>query len=147
MDGEAVKREILTALEYSYAHDDWVEPLPEALAGVMPQEAAWQPDPNGRSIWAIVLHLALWHENMVARMQSGRPVRPEEGSWPALPPVLDEAAWEHAQKRLGNSLDALRAQIKATPPEALLKGPLRNGRFTLPLHTQWLSHRADRQAT
>jgi hypothetical protein len=123
LDGEAVKREVLVAFEYSFNQEDWVCPLTEALAGVTAQEATWRPSPDVKSIWEIVLHMAVWTENMVHRMQSGDPVRPAEGAWPPLPPTLDEAAWEQAQRRLWEALAGLRAQIEATLPTALLDGP------------------------
>jgi len=57
MAGDAVKRDVLLAFEYSFQHEDWVCPLTEAIAGVTVQEAVWHPGPDDKSIWAIVLHI------------------------------------------------------------------------------------------
>lgn len=123
MDGEVVKQAVLAGLDHSYLHDDWVNPLPEALEGVTAEEAAWRPRPEGKGIWDIVLHLAVWTENILERMKSGQHARPAEGAWPPPPSTWDEASWEAAQKRLWDSLAALREFIVASPPEALLAGP------------------------
>src|SRR5262249_46008371 len=112
------------AFEYSYAHDDWLTPLEEALAGVTTREAVWKPAPDVPSIWQIVLHMAVWNENIVHRMaqraRGERHGQPPEGPWPPLPATLDEAAWEDAQRRLWESLAAVRAHIEETPLAAQL---------------------------
>lgn len=123
MDGEAVRREVLLAFEYSYQHEEWVYPLADALRGVTATEAAWRPGPDVKGIWDIVLHLAVWTENIIERMQSRKSAHPEEGAWPPLPPTLDEAAWENAQRRLWDALAALRTHIESNPPDALMGGP------------------------
>src|SRR2546428_9963808 len=113
MDEQAVRRDVLIAFEYSYKHNDWVYPLADALAGVTAAEAAWRPGPNLRGIWEIVLHMAVWTENIAERMRSGEDAHPAEGAWPPPPAVLDEAAWEEAQRRLLGALAALHASIQA----------------------------------
>jgi hypothetical protein len=123
MDKQAVRRDVLIAFEYSYQHDDWVNPLADALAGVTAAEAAWRPGPGGKGIWDIVLHMAVWTENIVARMRSGEAVRPAEGAWPPPPAVPDEAAWEAAQRRLWDALAALQAFIETNTLDALAGSP------------------------
>ena len=88
MDEQALRRDVLIAFEYSYQHDDWVYPLADALAGITVDEAVWTPGPDVKGIWDIVLHMAVWTENIVERMRSGERVRPAEGAWPPLPPKL-----------------------------------------------------------
>jgi hypothetical protein len=123
MDGEVVRKEVLLALEYSYEHEDWVNPLSEALRGVQATEAVWRPTAGRKCIWEIVLHLAVWTENIIERMRTGESVGPPEGHWPPLPAACDEAAWASAQKRLWDALAALRAFIETSSPNALLAGP------------------------
>jgi hypothetical protein len=123
MDEQAMKRNVLVAFEYSYQHDDWVNPLAEALAGVTAAEAAWRPGPKGKGIWDIVLHMANWTENIVERMRSGEKARPAEGAWPPPPAVPDEAAWEAAQRRLWDALAALRAYIETHSLDELAGSP------------------------
>lgn len=127
VDAQAVQREVLIAFEYAHNEEDWVFPLKEALAGVTAQEAAWKPDPRDpkqKCVWQIVLHMTAWTENIVQRMaqrqRGDRPGGPPEGHWPALPAVLDEAAWAEAQRRLWESLAALRVHIEMTPLDAML---------------------------
>src|SRR2546428_5704960 len=123
MDEQAVRRDVFIAFEYSYKHDDWVYPLADALAGVTAAEAAWRPGPDLKSIWNIVLHMAVSTENIVERMRSGERVRPAEGAWPPPPAVPDEAAWEEAQRRLWDALAALHAYIETNSLDALAGGP------------------------
>jgi hypothetical protein len=123
IDGRAVKRDVLIALEYSYIHDDWVHPLTEALDGVTAEEALWRSGPKTKGIWDIVLHMAVWTENIVLRKRSGEIVRPEDGPWPPPPAIPDEAAWQAAQQRLWDSLASLRSQLERDPPSALLDAP------------------------
>ena len=123
MDGQVVQRDVLLAFEYAHNREDWVYPLADALAGVTAEEALWTPGPDSKGIWEIVLHMAVWTENIVERMETGEPVHPAEGAWPPPPTVPDEAAWEAARRRLRDALSALRARIEANPPDALMDGP------------------------
>ena len=123
MDEQVMRREVLVAFEYSYQHDDWVNPLADALAGVTAAEAAWRPGPDGRGIWDIVLHMTVWTKNIVERMRSGQPARPAEGAWPPPDTVMDEAAWEQAQQRLWDALAALQAYMETNSLDALAGSP------------------------
>src|SRR5262245_34182941 len=108
MDNEAVKKEICITYEYSYLHDDWVQPLGEALEGITFEEAVWRAGPKSKGIWEIVLHLAVWIENIIERIQTSQHCRPAEGAWPSLPEVRNDATWAAAQKRLWDALDRFR---------------------------------------
>lgn len=123
MDEQTMRREVLVAYEYSYEHDDWLHPLSEALAGVTAAEALWRPGPSLKGIWDIVLHMAVWTENIVERMRSGQRARPAEGAWPPPPDVADEAAWQAAQRRLWDALAALRVYMEGNSLDALAAGP------------------------
>ena len=123
MDEQAVRRDVLIAFEYSFKHHDWVNPLADALAGVTAAEAAWRPGPGVRGIWDIVLHMAVWTENIVERMRSGERSSPAEGAWPPPPAAADEAAWEEAQRRLWDALAALHAYIETNTLAALAGSP------------------------
>jgi hypothetical protein len=121
---DAVRRDILVAFEYCHLHDAWVTPLAEALDGITAARAAVRPNPDSRSIWEIVLHLAVWNENIVERMhcrEQRTPFsRPAEGAWPPLPAIQDESAWQAARQRLWDSLAAVRSHIETTPLDAML---------------------------
>jgi hypothetical protein len=119
MDEQQLKSEVLTAFDYCYLHDSWVNPLEEALAGIGPEEALRKPGASHTSIWEIVLHLAVWNENIVERIRKVDPPSPSEGHWPPLPPIRDKAAWERAKSRLWKSLDAVRTVIEDTPMDGI----------------------------
>jgi hypothetical protein len=123
MDEQAVRRELLIGFEYSNKHYDWVYPLADALAGVTAAEAASRPGPDLRGIWNIVLHMAVWTENIVERMRSGENAHPAEGTDPPLPAIPDEAAWEAAKLRLWDALAALHAYIDTNSLDALAGSP------------------------
>jgi len=123
VDNEQVKSHVLTAWEYVYLHDDWLNPLADALEGVSVEEALWRPGPDTKGIWEIVLHMAVWTENIVERMRTGERARPAEGAWPVLPESPDQPAWELSKARLWQSLEDLRKHVEAGPPEQLMSGP------------------------
>jgi hypothetical protein len=123
LDEKAFKREVLVAFEYSYKHDNWVFPLADTLSGVTAEEAAWRAGPESKGIWDIVLHMAVWTENIIERMRSGEHARPPEGAWPPPPAAMNEAAWEAAKRRLWDSLSALQAYMEANSIDQLAAGP------------------------
>src|SRR5205823_3625306 len=104
-------------------HDDWVHPLAEALEGVTAEEAAWRPSPEVKGIWDIVLHLAVWTENIIERIKTREHCRPAEGAWPPPPDVPNEPEWVAAQKRLWDALDGLKSYMEANTLDTLNGGP------------------------
>ena len=122
MNEEDVRKLMLIGFEYSYVHDDWVNPLTDALEGLTLEQALWSSGPKSRCIWEIVLHLAVWLENIVERIQSGEKARPSEGAWPPLPDVRDEADWEASKKRLWDAEELVKETILTAPMEKL-NGP------------------------
>jgi len=123
MEMEEVKSHVLTAWEYTYLRDDWLNPLADAIGGVSVEDALWRPGRNAKCIWEIVLHMAAWTENIVERMRTGEPTRPAEGAWPPLPEVSDQPAWDATRSRLWRSLEDLRKYIESGPPDVLMSGP------------------------
>jgi len=123
MDDAYLREHLLLGHEYSYKYDDWVHPLAEVLDGVTAQRALERARPDSKGIWDIVLHLALWNENIVNRVESGTKVRPAEADWPKPPSEADEAAWKSAQNRLWVSLDSVRKMLETTSMEAIRQSP------------------------
>ena len=123
MQPEVVKEHILIAFQYAHYEEDWVTPLSEALDGVTVQEALWRPVPDAKCIWEIVLHMAVWTDNIIERIQTGKHTRPSEGAWPPLPPQPDGEAWEGAKLRLERALSDLHAFMEANPLDVLMGGP------------------------
>jgi hypothetical protein len=70
------------------------------------------PAPRMNSVWAVVNHLALWHEEMLGPLR-GQPVDRgslgAEDGWPPVGDATDEAAWTAARERLA----ALNAELGA----------------------------------
>lgn len=124
MDEQTLRQTILTAFEYAYMHEDWVNPLDDALVGVTAEQAAWRPPGSeDMGIWDIVLHVAVWNENIVERIETGQNTHPTEGAWPARAAVLDDAAWEAAKQRLRDSLDSVHRLIETVPFEKIDQSP------------------------
>lgn len=113
-----VKHEIAVAFEYSYQHDAWVEPLETVFDGLTAEQAARRLVPNSTTIWEIVLHLALWHENMIDRIETGQPIHPPV-AWPPTPETANEAEWEEAKMRLRDALESVREIIEREPLDKL----------------------------
>ena len=113
---EDLRRDIFVAIEYSHDQEDWVTPLTEALDGVSPDDAAWKPviqSDQVKSIWEIVLHMAVWTENVIVRMHGDRRAHPVEGAWPAMPDNRTEEAWAQSKSRLFDAVESLRNEVKA----------------------------------
>src|SRR6476659_1713269 len=106
MEEDAIRKELDIAFEYGYAHEDWVNPLAEALEGVSARAALWRPSAEGKGIWDIVLHLAVWNENIVERTETRQKAHPSEGAWPSPPSNPDETAWMRDKARLTASIEA-----------------------------------------
>ena len=123
VDDETLRKEILAGFEYSYQHDDWVTPLEEALERVTAEQALRKPHNSEKGIWDIVLHLAVWNEDIVERVRTGERCHPAEGAWPPSPSSPDGAAWEAAKKRLWDSLAAVTKMIETSPIETIQSSP------------------------
>lgn len=123
MEETDVRKILKTAHDYAYLHDSWVNPLADALEGVTLAMASRKPNSQSNSIWAIVLHMAVWNENMVQRVRTGEKTRPAEGAWPPLPQTRTEAEWEQAKQRLFNSIEALGQMIDHEPLENVIASP------------------------
>jgi len=129
MDEERIREDVLIAIEYSHDQDDWVTPLAEALDGVSMEDAVWKPviaSDKVKSIWEIVLHMAVWTENMVVRMHGDPRAHPEEGAWPSIPKDLSEESWEASKARLVASVESLRAEVRSADMAALTE-PIEGG--------------------
>ncbi|MFN8139206.1 MAG: DinB family protein [Fimbriimonadales bacterium] len=123
MTNDELRQLLLTGLDYSHLHDDWVCPLEEALQGVTAEQASRATSPAEKCIWEIVLHLAVWNENILERINGGEPIRPIEGAWPQMPPDHSAHQWEQAKLRLKESLVSIRNLIETAPIEKLLNAP------------------------
>lgn len=130
MTEQEVRDLLRVGLDYSYLHDDWSEPLTQALEGINAEQAAWRPGPELMGIWDIALHLAVWNENIVERIETGERAHPREGAWPPRTESLGEADWEAAKSRLWHSIEALGNLIDNVPFDKIRSSPYGFGDFT-----------------
>src|SRR5579859_2696570 len=105
MEETEVREQIAIGFEYSYRHDDWITPLDECLEGLSPADALYRITSESKCIWEIVLHLAVWNQNIIDRIRTREISRPKEGSWPPLPTALTDAEWRAAKRRLSETLE------------------------------------------
>jgi uncharacterized damage-inducible protein DinB len=84
------------------------------LKGLRYTEAAAQPVPGGHSIWALVLHMTAWTNEVRRRVNGQPPTSPVEGDWPAVTEV-SASAWEAARQALTTSHLQLVAALKSLP--------------------------------
>jgi len=123
MNEKDVLKQVSIGFEYSYRHDDWVTPMEEAVAGIDAETATRKLKADTRSIWEIVLHLAVWNENIIERIRTKSKAKPAEGNWPKLPEIQDEAAWEQAKGRLRNSLESVQSMLRDSSLSEINDGP------------------------
>jgi len=110
---------LLDALQRAHDGAPWHGPSrADVLRDVTAAEAAWRPAADTHSIWAIVLHMRSWTREVLRRAQGGVPAEPEDGDWPAVPSLADEATWRATLDSLEASHAALRAAVAAMDDEA-----------------------------
>jgi len=118
-----IKDALLLAYEYCYRHDEWVESAESTLMGLSATDALRRPAATSKCIWEIVLHVAVWNENIVERTKTGEKTRPAEGAWPKLPGTTDDQAWETAKTRLTRSLASIEKMMRDASLDELNGGP------------------------
>lgn len=123
MSDAELRRHLLTAFEYSYRHDDWVTPLDELLEGISAEQALAKPPWAEKGVWEIVLHLAVWHENIVERILMGQKAHPPEGAWPPVPEAATDEEWVKSKERLGQALDSVRRMLETVPLDQISASP------------------------
>lgn len=122
MTKEEIVEAVRIGFEYSYMHEEWIEPLEQVLDAVTAEGALRRPA-GGMGIWDIVLHLAVWNENIVDRIRTGEKSPPSEGAWPPHVETADEVAWSAAKDRLWQSLHAVDQLLQTCSLEDIQKSP------------------------
>ena len=91
---------ILDELRRIHDKDAWHgAALKESLADVTAEQAAARPVKEAHSIWEIVRHITVW-ENVFRLRLEGHPVtEPEEGDFPPVEDISQEA-WAEALRQL-----------------------------------------------
>lgn len=98
-------------LRKGHSDDPWHGPSTAVLLeDVTAVEAAAYPVPGAHCIWEIVLHMISWQNEVRRRLGGKEPSLPEEGDWPEVVAVSEEA-WRRDRERLEASLNELRATL------------------------------------
>jgi hypothetical protein len=93
---------------------NWVPSLPDSLAGLSAEAAAWSPDPKCHTLWQEVVHITFWRQVTLRRMAGGAPPGEDEVEQLefAAPEVVSDDAWAAAVAALKQTQDALAAAIQ-----------------------------------
>ncbi|HXF81807.1 MAG TPA: DinB family protein [bacterium] len=82
-----------------------------------PEESAWRPTAEQKTIGEIARHMAYWKEAVRARL-SGQPwTYSDEANWRAVPPTA--AGWDEARAELERSHQELLAVLRTLTVERL----------------------------
>ena len=97
---------------------NWVPSLPDSLAELSAEAAAWSPDPNCHSVWQEVVHIVYWRSVTLKRMAGEPPPSDEEilRLEFALPEPASEANWATTLAALKQTQDDLAAAIRRAQP-------------------------------
>jgi uncharacterized damage-inducible protein DinB len=103
-----------------------------ALRGVDAEQAAWQPGPRRKSIWALALHIAYWKYTVLRHLDgASMPRFPRSPSnWPTPPSTADPAAWSSDVGLLKEQHDLLVAAVARLSGTALDRVPPASRRWT-----------------
>jgi uncharacterized damage-inducible protein DinB len=109
--------------QFKRAHDGdpWHgSPVKDILKGVTAGQAATQPPNGAHSIWALVLHMTGWR-NEVAERATGKPSgEPPAGDYPAIGDPTP-ARWTAALAALDASHEHLMTVVRGMTDEQLMK--------------------------
>ena len=117
MNGEATR--LVDQFKRAHDGDPWHgSPVKDILAGVTAAQAATAPPNGAHSIWALVLHLTGWR-NEVALRVTGKPAgEPEAGDYPPVGEPTD-ARWQAALAALDASHEHLATVVRGMSDEQL----------------------------
>jgi len=112
---------LVDQLERAHDGDPWHgSPVKDILAGVTAAQAATAPPNGAHSIWALVLHMTAWR-NEVALRATGKPAgEPEAGDYPPVGEPTD-ARWHAALAALDASHEHLATVVRGLSDARLLE--------------------------
>jgi uncharacterized damage-inducible protein DinB len=109
---------IIDELENIHDGNAWHGPsLKEILSGVTAEQAAARPLANAHSIWELTLHVTAW-EGVFIRRLAGPQEEPEEGDFPVVTDVSEEA-WRRTLDRFDESHRRLIEAVSTLTEERL----------------------------
>jgi uncharacterized damage-inducible protein DinB len=122
LDVTHLRATLADALAWAMHGDPWHGPaLSPLLRTVDAEQARATPLPGVHSIWAIVLHMTAWADEVARRVVGEPPATPRAGDWPPLPEVQDEAAWRAAILALDLANDRARHALHHCEGSRLLQ--------------------------
>ncbi len=115
----------LAQLEATHGGYPWYGPSRMTiLADVTAAEARTAPVGGGPSLWALVLHMTAWTEEVARRLGGGEAAAPHPADWPPLPTPASARAWAAALRHLERAHAEVLA-VAGAVPEARWAQPVR----------------------
>jgi uncharacterized damage-inducible protein DinB len=113
-------RQLANHVERTVTGPMWHGPsLEELLVGITAADAAARPIAETHTIWELVLHIAFWADEALARFNGrARAELHRNEDWPASPEPTEEA-WREARENLARSYRALREAVAASSDDML----------------------------
>jgi uncharacterized damage-inducible protein DinB len=117
---ELFRRSLLSQYQATHRGEPWYgSSRAQLLRGITAAQAAQTPMASLPSIWAVVLHMTAWTEEVHHRLEGASPATPQRGDWPSIPGAghapVTEAAWRSAQSLLTKAHNRLVAAIVVQP--------------------------------
>lgn len=110
---------LIEQLDRAHHGEPWHgSPLQALVADLTPAQAAGHPVPGAHSVLELVLHMAGWKHEVVARLRGAPAGTPPQGDWPAVPPDT-ERAWRDALDALDSAHRELRDEVRRQGDEGL----------------------------
>ena len=114
------RERLLDELARAHAGDPWHGPSRRAvLADVTLDEAIRRPAGGAHGIWALVLHMRAWTNEVARRLGGAAPAEPEEGDYPPVPSSPTTEAWTAAVRSVDDAHARIRSVLERFPVERL----------------------------
>ncbi|PYS83670.1 MAG: hypothetical protein DMF67_08355 [Acidobacteria bacterium] len=98
---------VLDELRWIHEGDAWHgAALKESLSGVTAEQAAARPVAGAHSIWELIRHITAWENVFRLRLEGQPATEPEEGDFPPVEDISEEA-WAEALRRLDGGHERL----------------------------------------
>jgi uncharacterized damage-inducible protein DinB len=114
------RQSILAQYQATHLGEPWYgSSRVQLLRGLSAAHAAREVIEGRPSIWAVVLHMTAWSEEVLRRLEGEVPGAPQRGDWPSMRRTRDgqvtETAWRAAQSMLTQAHNRLVEAIEGLP--------------------------------
>ncbi|MDP1889369.1 MAG: methyltransferase [Gemmatimonadaceae bacterium] len=114
---------LAAALRRAWNGEPWHGPsVASVLSRLTAQRAAHRRARGSHTPWELVLHLTLWAEVPLRRLDDASYAPNEDQDFPS-PPATTDAQWQHDVAALGDAVERLARRV-ATMPDAALHAPV-----------------------